>query len=742
MKHHNQKGMRLKCRGQAGWFLDALAAFLGSVALSFSFAGFPEGMSPALVLAVGGCISLFYGLLMRKNRQEWFFPSVLAVLLVISLFYRNQVWEGARLLWNMVSRCRLLGTGMLLPNVTTELPEEQQRGCLLLITVVFSCVCTLLAFLLAQKARAMLAIVPPIILLSGAILLGWTPSILYWLIVLGTSVLLLGLDGKEGPITGKLLVCGVGICIALAVALLPASRSWAESVGIAVQQGLHEARYETAYTTLPEGDFSDYQQGQEHQTALIVTMQLPEPMYLRGFTGAVFDDEQWLALENESLAEHKDLLYWLNLNAFHSASQFQAAAWKADLKPNSISIQNIGACSRYRYVPFSLCEGSYLSPEDLRCDGLAADGERTYFYTALFAGGHAVTQVLEQLQASDDSDLLAYRQAERVYRDFVYAHYLQVPEEIETMLADEWNAVGTPTTKEAGATLALTFLNRCFPKEGTPETMDLPLRMAKGTSYQYATVAVMTLRHFGIPARYAEGYVITEEMAKRAMPEESIEVTSGNGGAWAEVYQDGIGWIPMAMTPGGDVLAQNLDNGLNGRNSTESKIKEGKAYEPPPADKQESPEPDGGAMVKLEEGFLWGLVLLLGFLLLLLLALLIRRKLVLSAKERRFRGENRKEAVAWIFADTALLLEKLGFQRGNGSMRALCETVAQTYGAPFAERFQVSLDLNDMALFSSHPLSEEQHERMLQFHRETQLQLHSEASWSKRLWMKWIQCLY
>ena len=91
------------------------------------------------------------------------------------------------------------------------------------------------------------------------------------------------------------------------------------------------------------------------QQALAVTMEVPQTMYLRGFTGAEFDGESWRGLDKEVLAKNKDLLYGVNLNVFDQNAQYEAAAVLAKLPQNTVTVQNIGACSYYRAVFGSYC---------------------------------------------------------------------------------------------------------------------------------------------------------------------------------------------------------------------------------------------------------------------------------------------------------------------------------------------------------------------------------------------------
>ena len=435
-------------------------------------------------------------------------------------------------------------------------------------------------------------------------------------------------------------------------------------------------------------------------------------------------------------------LFWNQMRNTYTAG--------TDRGTGSVSIQNIGACSAYQYVPFSLRDTGNLPAENLKEDSLPSDGERTYRYSVVTSGGNGIEQTLSRLQTSDDAQVLQYRRAESAYRSFVYRNYLQVPESMTRLLGKYWDEIAAGYGSRENLTLpqaqacTLTFLSRCFPEEGTPEDMELPLTAAEGTSFQYATVAVMTLRYFGIPARYAEGYVISEEMAADAQADEPLTVDSRCARAWAEVYQDGIGWIPMELTPGlGEMLEQkpeeNPDEGDSDNAESETQPEEETT---PEEDGTQEPEPDGGTVTKIAKAMLLGVLWVLLIVLLLFLLLLLRRKLIRKRREQKYQLEDINEAVCWIFADTAALMEKLGLRRGNGSMRTLCEPAKQRFGGDYATALAEAIRLNDRAMFSSHALTQEQRESALKFYADTQESLKKNVKWYHRVWIKWIQCLY
>ena len=71
----------------------------------------------------------------------------------------------------------------------------------------------------------------------------------------------------------------------------------------------------------------------------------------------------------------------------------------------------------------------------------------------------------------------------------------------------------------------------------------------EGNSAYYTSAAVLALRSFHIPARYAEGYLLTSKQAENSHGD-WIGLSSSDGHAWAEVYMDGMGWVSVDVTPG------------------------------------------------------------------------------------------------------------------------------------------------------------------------------------------------
>lgn len=72
----------------------------------------------------------------------------------------------------------------------------------------------------------------------------------------------------------------------------------------------------------------------------------------------------------------------------------------------------------------------------------------------------------------------------------------------------------------------------------------------KGYCEHFASAGVLLLREMGIPARYASGYVIWKSDFVQEEDGYTASVPDSRAHAWAEIYLEGVGWVPVEMTPG------------------------------------------------------------------------------------------------------------------------------------------------------------------------------------------------
>lgn len=745
----NKKGLRLQENREKGsWLLPAGVALVASVAMTLGFSeltGFRESLTMGLT---AGYLCLLYGLMTRLQKQTWFFPGVLLVLAGVVFLCQREVMAGFCQFQSRLGQTLARGTGWVLPELIPPQGAKTWAGSL------FAGLCggamALAVCFFTLHAPQALAV-----LLTGGTLVGmWftgrEENLGFLIPILGASLALLlyGGWGKKTAAAPRALswgICGALAALVLTIGSVTGVGTWASQVSDQARRAVHGLRYETKYTTLPEGDF---RQTPENQTqalpALLVTMSDPGELYLRGFAGCTFEEDVWKPMDSACLGENRALLYWLNQTQFYLNAQFSQAASVLEPETGTVAIENVGACSENLYIPLGLTAGSWLEAENLNQDTLSGHESRSYQYTVVKGDGEAIARVLENLQNSDEAEVLRYRKGESAYRDFVWDNYTQVPDQVTQLLGARWDAIGERYGSRDNLTLrqaqecVLTFLEACFSGDAGEQT--LPLEKAQGTSYQYATVAVLTLRYFGIPARYAEGYVISREMAQRAVAGQALEVTSSCAAGWPEVYQDGIGWIPMALAPGFGEMLQKEPQGSQGTDKTQEEGEETTPQET--QENQKEPEAIGGSVTALATGSLWTLVLILGALALCWLLLVLRRNILRRRKERLFRRELGAEAVCWLFADAALLLEQLGFSRGNGSMEPLCRPLEERFGGAYARRLEAMICCNQQALFSSHPMTDGQWQEMKAFHQDTVALLRTQSKWYRRFWMKWIRCLY
>lgn len=746
MKNKRNTGLRAgvyrESSNQKSTLFDLLASVLIFLALAAVFYTV-SGFAAMLWLLGAGILTCIAAAVIRHFRKtKWMLPILLAALLLVVLFARNPLLNGFGAAWNTLRDLWAAEKGILLPLAETDSPGLWLAGIvagilLALLALALSYVPTLAAAALAALCVAAAFVQPGVMLLFAA----------------GISILLLSWQKHKNAVSAVSFLL-VGVIVA-GIATISLQTGTMQALSENAKNALHYWRYEKAGEVLPEGNLSEpVTKTESTDTILSVTADTAQTLYLRGFVGDTYENETWAALDSQTAAEEKDLFYWLHQSGFYPQSQLATAArLMGNYQSGSVSVQNLAGCSLYRYEPCTVLPErasltkNKIQPSTVETNGLR--GERGYSYETVSDAQTILPELLDFLQNDTSDGVRSYLQMESAYREFVYSYALTVPAEFRAQLGAvldqccESYGPADSLTKEQAQTAALAFLELCFDGSGD---IALPLNdTADGTTYQYATVAALALRYYGIPARYVEGYTV------KTAENEPTSVDANAAGAWVEVYQDGIGWLPLALTPGlEDLSAEQTESGIKpvgaGKegNGDGPRVTEGQELEQDNAepDNSEDNTPDGGQRTGLLHKPAFWIILVAALLLLLLAAIIIRHEVILKKRNEAFTQEDPSAAAACLFTDCAALLAAMGFKRGTGSMLELCETAKEQLGEEYAAKLHDMTMYNAQALFSSRAISPEQLTEMRAFHDTTMENLKTRCKPLRKLRLKWLNCLY
>ena len=746
MKNKRNTGLRAgvyrESSNQKSTLFDLLASVLIFLALAAVFYTV-SGFAAMLWLLGAGILTCIAAAVIRHFRKtKWMLPILLAALLLVVLFARNPLLNGFGAAWNTLRDLWAAEKGILLPLAETDSPGLWLAGIvagilLALLALALSYVPTLAAAALAALCVAAAFVQPGVMLLFAA----------------GISILLLSWQKHKNAVSAVSFLL-VGVIVA-GIATISLQTGTMQTLSQNAKDSLHHWRYEKTEEVLPEGNLSEpVTKTESTDTILSVTADTVQTLYLRGFVGDTYENGEWSTLGAEAAAEEKDLFYWLHQSGFYPQSQLATAArLMGNYQSGSVSVQNLAGCSLYRYEPCTVLPEragltkNRIQPSTVETNGLR--GARGYSYETVSDVQALLPELLDFLQNDTSDGVKSYLQMESAYREFVYSYALTVPAEFRAQLGAvldqccESYGPADSLTKEQAQTAALAFLELCFDGSGD---IALPLTdTADGTTYQYATVAALALRYYGIPARYVEGYTV------KTAEGEPENVDASAAGAWVEVYQDGVGWLPLALTPGlEDLSAEQTESGIKpvgaGKegNGDGPRVTEGQELEQDNAepDNSEDNTPDGGQRTGLLHKPAFWIILIAVLLLLLLAAIFIRHAVILKKRNETFTQEDQSAAAACLFTDCAAMLAAMGFKRGTGSMLELCETAKEQLGEEYAAKLHDMTMYNAQALFSSRAISPEQLTEMRAFHDTTMENLKTRCKPLRKLRLKWLNCLY
>ena len=279
------------------------------------------------------------------------------------------------------------------------------------------------------------------------------------------------------------------------------------------------------------------------------------PVYLRALSFGDYTGTAWLPAEENAPAS--SLAYTAEALASSGASEKQLSVTLLFSAP-------------YRFTP-------YFSEESGTSDSYIPAGNRlSYASPYRLAGLSLEGASLPQELAADELS----------YREYAHRYYTRLPEATKNALLSllEENRLlssGNPVSEIAA------FVQQTGQYDvevGSYPSDDYALYFLtdsqRGYCIHFATAAAALYRAAGIPARVTEGFLVHAEAGK------IVDVSGADAHAWVEIYQDGLGWLPVEVTGQSGLMPD--PDGIEPAAELEDKVTEAV----PPAPVEEMPSPD------------------------------------------------------------------------------------------------------------------------------------------------------
>ncbi|WP_418916843.1 transglutaminase-like domain-containing protein [Agathobaculum sp.] len=301
---------------------------------------------------------------------------------------------------------------------------------------------------------------------------------------------------------------------------------------------------------------------------LSVTEGQEKTLYLRGYIGGMYADGAWKPLPGLIYSEeYAGMMKWLSGRGFDPARQpaaYLALCGDSEAEPNDVTVETLAASREYVYIPGTANElsGARVTENERDSTSRARGvlGARRYTASELSGSRPSELTVAEDwVRAPQTPGQQAYLESEAVYRGFVYDSYTAVSDTIAPTLDrlfwedyDDSNDGIYSAVSRVREVLRdeMTYTETPSEAPGSEDPLAWFLTGGReGNAVQYASAAAMALRAHGIPARYCEGYLLTAAQVQAAEGG-AVTLTGANAHAWCEAYFDGVGWLPVDVTPG------------------------------------------------------------------------------------------------------------------------------------------------------------------------------------------------
>ena len=305
---------------------------------------------------------------------------------------------------------------------------------------------------------------------------------------------------------------------------------------------------------LPEGKIKEGIASSEEKRLTVFASEKGK-YYLKGYVGSEYHGNRREPLDGKEYGEkYEGIFNRYRADGFHPLAQLysyceaagrQQNGLKKEEKEGTIVVENTGAYERYQYLPYGVDFSSIQCLDTLYRDlnlqkkfwSNREDEKNTYKICMIDEDSLLKTAGVDwQKQTITDEKVRAYADMEMDYRKFVQKRYLALSKK-----AKEEVAPYVPQKKDN----LVSYIEkiRSSLKNAGKEKGDWD-------ALQYASLGTLAFRAVNIPARYVEGYEAVTSDEKDANGNYRADVTGQNAHAWVEIYCDGVGWLPVDVTPG------------------------------------------------------------------------------------------------------------------------------------------------------------------------------------------------
>lgn len=616
--------------------LQLLAIILGSWSFLYiyieSFSIQAQHTQAYILLMISSIIFFLFFLYPSYGMVKAFFSILFYVLFCYSRFPRLQnafyILENAVILkLNQYYETQIL---FYIADYTTAEADMS-----LLLGVIVIPITALLAAAIIQKRMRGLAyflLMSPII---ASFLIGVVPAQHHFIIILLVLIFLSKVHGNAFAGEGRfplqlrtkvgmkvaILLCGICLILFFTLKLLVSPAEYEsiheiKTMKSKIQTAMFDfsiedvsesfSKFKISNTKAAAGGLSGGQLGAVDQVSftntehLRITVPFPsayEGLYLKGYVGSVYTGDHWEEGSKDAGMKYRTLLEKLPLKEFSPVNQVGILLERLALSnetafnnhtdntyrfsEGNISITYKDANKNYLYAPYFTNLNSMEAIEykqDLYAIPTVKKDkyELNYYFDITFDNGSS-----NLIDANFSEMFVDYQEYEKLYREFVYDVYTQLPEVGLERLKKDFakESIGRDLTSiSEKIRYVKEYLHR------NTEYSLSPGKLPKGKDFveyflyenpigycaHYASAATLMLRAMGVPARYVEGYSVSQNeiIQSNSLKEQLItEYSNGtdasyvvrqlelsvkdyNAHAWVEVYIDHCGWIPVEFTPG------------------------------------------------------------------------------------------------------------------------------------------------------------------------------------------------